>query len=44
MDVGKTGIQSDLPAAEGVGFGGGGQIVEVEPGMKGQQAVRNFGI
>ena len=44
MHIGEAGIQGDFTAAQGVGFCGGGQIVEVKLRVKGQQAVRDLGV
>jgi len=41
VDISEAGIQGDFTAAQGVGFCGGGQVVEVKLRVKGQQAVRD---
>ena len=41
MDVLQTGLFSGGLAAEGVGPGCGGKILEIKLGVKGQQAVGN---
>ncbi len=44
VDIGEAGIQGNLPAAQGVQSGGGGQVVKVKLRVKGQQAVRDLGV
>ena len=41
MDISQTGLFRSGLAAEGMGSGCGGKILEIKRGVKGQQAVRN---
>ena len=44
VNLAQAGVQGNLPAAQGVRAAGGGQIVKVKLGVKGQQAVWNPGV